>query len=123
MFTTVPPVDSPGQLVPATFTHARAPTIADGLCLEVPHPKVSQRIAEADIAVHLLREEEIRQALAELFRKQGLIVEPSCIVTTAFVAAHGDQLEEPICVVLTGENITREDFWKLIAPDSTAKDS
>jgi threonine dehydratase len=89
----------------------------------VPHPKVSQRIAEADIAVHLLREEEIRQALAELFRKQGLIVEPSCIVTTAFVAAHGDQLEEPICVVLTGENITREDFWKLIAPDSTAKDS
>src|SRR5262249_8314910 len=51
----------------APFDHARAPTIADGLCLEVPHPKVQQRIEEAGIAVHLLREEEIRQALADLY--------------------------------------------------------
>jgi threonine dehydratase len=107
----------------APFDHARSPTLADGLCLEVPHPKVQQRIAEAGIAVHLVREEEIRQALADLFVRQGLVVEPSSAITTAFVQAHGDQLEEPIGVILTGENITREDFWRLIAPDSTAKDS
>jgi threonine dehydratase len=107
----------------APFDHARAATIADGLCLEVPHPKVRQRIDEMGVAVHLVKEEEIRRALADLFVRQGLVVEPSSVVTTAFVQAHGDQLQEPVCVVLTGENITREDFWRLVAPEPAAKDS
>ena len=102
----------------ASFDHPRAPTVADGLVLETPHPKVQQRIAEAGVAVRLVREEEIRAALAALFRTQGLVVEPSSAVTTAFVAAHGDELEEPVCVVLTGENVTREDFWRLIGAEA-----
>jgi threonine dehydratase len=101
----------------AAFNHPRAPTIADGLVLEVPHPKVQERIAEAGVAVHLVREDEIRAALAALFTTQGLVVEPSSAVTTAFVAGHADELEEPVCVILTGENITREDFWRLIGAD------
>jgi threonine dehydratase len=100
----------------APFTHARAATLADGLMLEIPHAKVQQRIGEMGVAVHLVREEEIRQALRELFETQGLIAEPSSVVPLAFVQAHAGQLQEPISVVLTGENITREDFWRLIAP-------
>jgi threonine dehydratase len=100
----------------APFAHARSATVADGLILEEPHPQVQQRIREAGVAVHLVEEEAIRSALGELFTKQGLVVEPSSAITTAFVQAHADELEAPVCVVLTGENITREDFWRLIAP-------
>jgi threonine dehydratase len=100
----------------AAFAHPRAPTIADGLILEIPHPPVQRRIAETGVTVQLVREEQIRSSLAALFRTQGLVVEPSSAITTAFVEAHGGELEEPVCVVLTGENITREDFWRLIEP-------
>jgi len=98
----------------AAFTHPRAPTIADGLILEVPHPPVQRRIAETGVDVQMVREEEIRAALAALFQTQGLVVEPSSAITTAFVQTHGGELGEPVCVVLTGENITREDFRRLI---------
>ena len=101
----------------ARYDHPRAPTVADGLILEVPHPKVERRIAEAGVAVHLVKEGEIRAALAGLFAKQGLVIEPSSAVVTAFVAARGTELEEPAAVVLTGENVTREDFWRLIAQE------
>jgi threonine dehydratase len=96
------------------FDYARLPTIAEGLCLEVPHAKVQERIAQAGIQLALVKETEIRAALAELFVKQGLVVEPSSAVATAFVSAHVEELDDPICVVLTGENITREDFCRLI---------
>ena len=42
------------------------------------------------------------------------MVEPSSAITLAFVRAHAEQLEEPICVILTGENIDREDHRRLI---------
>jgi threonine dehydratase len=99
----------------ARYTHTRSATIAEGLVLEVPHPPVQQRIAEMHIAVHLVKEEEIRAALREMFVTQALVVEPSSVVTTAFVKAHGQNLEGPVCVVLTGENVTREDHARLIA--------
>jgi threonine dehydratase len=99
----------------AEFSHPRSKTIAEGLVLETPHPPVAQRIKEMDIAFHLVKEDEIRTALRELFDMQGLIVEPSSVVTTAFVKAHAEKLEEPIAVVFTGENISREDFWGLIS--------
>jgi threonine dehydratase len=99
----------------APFTHARARTIADGLVLEDPHRVVQERIAAAGVAIHLVQEEPIRQALADLYRTQALLVEPSSAVPVAFVQAHSGELEEPIAVVLTGENITREDFFRLIA--------
>jgi threonine dehydratase len=97
----------------ARFDHPRAPTVADGLILETPHQKVQQRIVDAGVAVRLVREEEIRAALAALFATQALIVEPSSAITAAFVQTHGDELEDPVCVVLTGENVAREDFWRL----------
>jgi threonine dehydratase len=100
----------------APFQHARSATMADGLILEEPHPAVQQRIREAGVAVHLIGEEEIRAALRALIMTQGLVVEPSSAITTAFVRAHAEELEEPVCVILTGENIAREDFWRLIEP-------
>jgi threonine dehydratase len=99
----------------AAFTHQRSATIADGLVLENPHPLVRQKIDAWKIDVHLIEDDKIRAAMAVLFNEQGLTVEPSSAITVALVQAH-DQgaMEEPICVVLTGENITREDFHRLI---------
>jgi threonine dehydratase len=98
----------------AKFDHARTKTIADGLILEVPHAKVQKRIDELKIPIHLVQDVDIRAAMRELFDKQGMLVEPSSAVTVAYVRDSLENLEEPICVVLTGDNITREDFLALI---------
>ena len=98
----------------ARFTHARSKTIADWLVLEVPHPQVQERIASTGLAIDMVRDDAIRAAVAALFRMQGLPVEPSSAVPVAWVQAHATELEEPICVVLTGENVAREDFYRLI---------
>ena len=99
----------------ARFDHARSTTIADGLLLETPHPPVQQAIAEGGITISLVSEADIRTALKDLFETQGLLVEPSSAITLAFVQTHAGELEEPVCVVLTGENIAREDHRRLIA--------
>ncbi len=98
----------------ARFDHARSTTIADGLILEMPHPQVQQAIAEGGVAISLVPEADIRTALKELFETQALLVEPSSAITLAFVKAHAAELVEPICVILTGENIAREDHRRLI---------
>ncbi len=99
----------------AHFDHPRCATVADGLLLEVPHLKVQQRIAERGIAISLVPEADIRAALRALYETQALVVEPSSAVAAAFVEAHGSELEEPICVILTGANITREDHARLMS--------
>src|SRR5262245_46637176 len=99
----------------ARFDHARSTTIADGLILETPHPPVQQALAEAGVAISLVSEADIRAALDDLFEAQGLVVEPSSAITLAFVKAHAEALEGPVCVILTGENIAREDHRRLIA--------
>jgi threonine dehydratase len=104
----------------ARFDHPRAPTIADGLLLEVPHPRVQERIGEMGVAVSLVKDPDIRTAMAELYANQALVVEPSSAVTVAFVQAHRHGLEEPVCVILTGENIDREEFFRLIGADVPA---
>lgn len=97
----------------ARFEHARSSTIADGLILETPHPPVQQAIAEAGVAIGLVAEADIRAALKDLYEAQALVVEPSSAITLAFVKAHAAELQEPICVILTGENIAREDHRRL----------
>jgi threonine dehydratase len=98
----------------ARYSHARSATIADGLLLDVPHPKVQERIKQAGIPMSLVPEAAIRTALAGLYRTQALVVEPSSAITVAFVQEHGPELEPPVCVILTGENIARDDFHRLI---------
>jgi threonine dehydratase len=99
----------------ARYQHARTATIAEGLLLDTPHARVQERIQEVGITFRLLSEEAIRSAMRDLFYQQGLAVEPSSAITLACVQAHAPQCAEPIAVVLTGENITREDFYRLIA--------
>ena len=99
----------------AKFDHARSKTIADGLILEVPHAKVQERINALKIPIHLIHDSDIRAAMRELYHQQGMLVEPSSAVTVACVKENLAKLEEPICMVLTGDNITREDFFGLIA--------
>jgi threonine dehydratase len=93
----------------ARFEHARSATIADGLMLDQPHAVVRQRIDELGIGIHLVSEEDISEAMQDLYEKQGLVVEPSSAITVAFVRRHRGELEEPIAVVLTGGNIVRAD--------------
>lgn len=102
----------------ARFEHARSRTIADGLILEQPHAKVQERKAALGIGIHLIHDADIRAALRDLFVKQALVVEPSSAITVAFVKSHPAELPEPICVILTGENIAREDFCRLVTTDS-----
>jgi threonine dehydratase len=101
----------------ARFSHARSSTIADGLVLEDPHPKVAQRIKERQIPVQMIADADIRVALAKLFTTQGMLVEPSSAVPVAWVAEQEGELEQPVCIILTGENIAREDFYRLIGMD------
>jgi threonine dehydratase len=96
------------------YQHARTPTIADGLLMDDPHPAVQERIAADGIAMRLVSDPEIRKAMAALYRRQGLMVEPSSAVTVAFVSAHADEIEEPACAILTGGNIAWEDFVGLV---------
>jgi threonine dehydratase len=97
------------------FDHARSTTIADGLLLEKPHPAVQQAIADNGIAISLVAEADIRSALRDVFQTQALVIEPSSAITLAFIKTYVGQLEEPICAVLTGENITRDDHRRLVA--------
>jgi threonine dehydratase len=61
---------------------------------------------------------EIKSAMKELYREQSLLVEPSSAVTVAYVRSHLHELPEPVCAILTGDNITREDFFGMIAQSS-----
>jgi threonine dehydratase len=99
----------------ARFDHARSTTIADGLILEAPHSPVQQAIADEGVAISLVPEADIRAAMKELFEVHAIVVEPSSAITLALVQARGGELEEPICVILTGENIAREDHRRLIS--------
>ena len=104
----------------ARFDHARSTTIADGLILETAHSQVQQAIANGGVAISLVAEADIRTALKDLFETQAVVVEPSSAITLAFVKARAEQLEEPICVILTGENIAREDHRRLISAERDA---
>jgi threonine dehydratase len=99
----------------ARFDHPRSATIADGLILETPHPVVQKAIADAGVTISLVAETDIRAALRDLFETQGLVVEPSSAVPLAFLKAHAGDLAEPVCVILTGENIAREDHRRLMS--------
>jgi threonine dehydratase len=99
----------------AHFDHDRSSTIADGLRLEHPHPSVQQAIAEARIRIDLVTEAEIRAALKALYEFHGLTVEPSSAITLAYIKSHASELEEPICAILSGENIARDDHRRLIS--------
>jgi threonine dehydratase len=99
----------------ACYDHIRTKTIADGLILDDPHAKVRQRIDEMRIPFHLVEDKDIRLAMAELYEMHGMVVEPSSAITIADVKANLEILEEPACVILTGGNITEEDFQRLIS--------
>jgi threonine dehydratase len=99
----------------ARFDHPRTKTIADGLVLEVPHSKVQQRIAELGIAISLVHDAEIVSAMRALYWQHALVIEPASAATLAFIQSNQEQLPQPICAVLTGGNIARADFDRLIA--------
>ncbi len=98
----------------SSYHHARTPTIADGLVMDDPHPIVQERIAADGVETRLISEEAIRVAMAELYHRQGLMVEPSSAITAAAVRVQTGEIEEPVCIILTGGNISWEDFVRLM---------
>ncbi len=96
------------------FDHARTVTTADGLLLEHPHPSVQRSIAESSVTIEMVSETDIRSALKALYETQGLVVEPSSAITVGYVHAKLHELADPVCVILTGENITRDDHRCLL---------
>lgn len=98
----------------ARFDHPRTRTIADGLILEAPHPVVADCIAELEVPVSLVQDDAIAMAMRELYFRHALVVEPSSAITAAFAQQHAAELREPICLVLTGGNIARADFDRLL---------
>ena len=101
----------------ASYTHVRTRTIADGLTLDTPHPPVQERIAAAGVEMRLVSDDAICTAMAELYHRQGLLVEPSSACTVALLREQVDEIEEPVCAILTGGNIAWDDFVRLIAVD------
>jgi threonine dehydratase len=100
----------------ARYDHVRTRTIADGLILDTPHPAVAERIAADGVEMRMVSDDAIRTAMAELYRRQGLLVEPSSACTVALLQKQAGEFEEPVCVILTGGNIAWEDFVRLISP-------
>ena len=90
----------------------RSPT---GCCWRRPTRRCSRPSRKQGVTIDLVSEADIRTALKDLFETQGLVVEPSSAITLAFVKTHAEELEEPICVVLTGGNIAGEDHRRLMA--------
>ena len=88
--------------------------VRDGLGIRL----LQQAIAQAGVTISLVAESDIRKAMKDLFDTQALVIEPSSAVALAHVAAHAAELEEPIAVVLTGENILRDEHRRLISLSS-----
>jgi threonine dehydratase len=99
----------------APFDHPRSATVADGLLLETPHPAVQKAIADVGVPIGLVPEADIRAAVRDVYETQGLVIEPSSAVPLAFIKAHLDTLPQPVCALLTGENIAREDHRRLVS--------
>ena len=70
---------------------------------------MSNVFEKSGAAVHLVPDPALSLHFERLYDKQGMAVEPSSAITTAFVKAQASKLEEPICVILTGQNVTPED--------------
>jgi threonine dehydratase len=102
----------------APFSHKRSPTIADGLVLEDPHSKVRERIEAMRVDIELVEDSAIRAAMTDLYGHHAFVVEPSSAIAVAAARARLDRLADPICVVLTGQNISRPDFLRLIGRNS-----
>jgi threonine dehydratase len=98
----------------ARFSHERSATIADGLVLEEPHPKVQERISSMGVQIHLVKESDIVTAMKTVYNKQGWLIEPSSAVAAAFLTGSLRDLEDPVCIVLTGQNIAWDDFSRLL---------
>ena len=93
-----------GHYVPMAQVH-RAIGMGSDQMLDKLLPPGRNKDADADI----------RTALKDLFEAHAMVVEPSSAITLASVKAGAGQLVEPICVILTGENIAREDHRRLIS--------
>jgi threonine dehydratase len=102
----------------ARFDHPRSRTIADGLILETPHPKVQERIDQSAMAIGMVEDAEIRTAMRDLYARHALVVEPSSAITIAFAKTCQAELAPPVCLILTGGNIARDDFDRLVADDA-----
>ena len=91
------------------FTHARTATIADGL---LQHRIRCKNVFRNLKRLSLIADSDIRSAYASL-RNTGHGRRALERVATAFLTKHASELEEPVCAILTGQNVTPEDHAEL----------
>jgi threonine dehydratase len=80
-------------------------TCADGLATRTPDPQNVQAIRELVDDVVLVSEEQTLQAIAHLYKEEGVLAEPAGAAATAALLAHPPH-EGNIVIMVTGANLS-----------------
>ncbi len=92
-----------GRAVPTD----RCDTCADGLATRTPEPQNVRAIRQLVDDVVLVSEEQMLQAIAHLYREEGVLAEPAGAAATAAFLANPPQ-EGSVVLLVTGANISDE---------------
>lgn len=82
-------------------------TCADGLATRLPNPENVRAICELVDDVRLVTEEQMIEAIAHLYRKEGVLAEPAGAAATAAFLAHPGR-DGCAVLLVTGANISDE---------------
>lgn len=80
-------------------------TCADGLATRTPDPQNVQAIRELVDDVVLVSEEQMLQAIAHLYKEEGVLAEPAGAAATAALLAHPPH-EGNVVLMVTGANLS-----------------
>ncbi|MGH0032791.1 MAG: threonine dehydratase, partial [Myxococcota bacterium] len=96
----------------------RADTLADGLAVRVPHPEVVDLLARHVARVVRVGEDAIRGAMRDLFSGAHQVAEGAGAAAFAAACAERERLRgRRAAVVVTGGNVDREAFARILAGD------
>jgi threonine dehydratase len=93
----------------------RVDTIADGIAVRVPVPEALVDMEHVVDDVVVVTDDAIRHALKLIHEHLRLTVEPASVSGVAAVLAHPSLRAGVICTVITGANVTPEQFQTWIS--------
>jgi len=83
-------------------------TCADGLATRTPDPQNVQMIRELVDDVVLVSEDQMLQAVAHLYKEEGILAEPAGAAATAAFLAHPPHDVGCVVLLVTGANISND---------------
>ena len=83
-------------------------TCADGLATRTPDPQNVQMIRELVDDVVLVSEDQMLQAIAHLYKEEGILAEPAGAAATAAFLAHPPRDAGYVVLMVTGANISND---------------